>query len=215
MSEVTQSYATAWTAADLVHRFGAIPITRVRSNPPPGTATEDDVVWIHNREDRFYELVDQTLVEKTVGTYESYLAMTIGAILRSFVVEHDLGIVLGADGMFRLAPGLVRIPDVSFISWDRLPGRQIPDQAIADLVPDFAVEVISRGNTREEMDRKLREYFDAGVRLVWYVYPEAHEVHVYAAADKYDVISEHQSIDGRDILPGVAIPLSELFAKNF
>jgi Uma2 family endonuclease len=211
MSEVTQPYTTTWTAADLVHRFGAIPITRLRNNPPPGTATEDDVVWIHDREERLYELVEKTLVEKTLGTYESYLAMTIGAILRSFVVEHDLGIVLGADGMLRLAAGLVRIPDVSFISWDRLPSRRIPDQAIADLVPDLAVEVISRGNTREEMDRKLREYFEAGVRRVWYVYPEPREVHVYTATDKCDVISKQHALDGRDVLPGLAVPLPELF----
>jgi len=211
MSEVAQPYTTTWTAADLVHRFGAIPITRVRSDPPPGTATEADVVRIHDREDRLYELVDATLVEKTVGTYESYLAMTIGRLLANFVVEHDLGVVLGADDMLRFAPGLVRIPDVSLISWDRLPNRQIPDQAIADLVPDLAVEVISRGNTREEMDRKLREYFDAGVRLVWYVYPETCQAHVYAGAAQFEVITEQQAMDGGDVLPSLSIPLTELF----
>jgi Uma2 family endonuclease len=211
MSEVTQSYTTTWTAADLVHRFGAIPITRLRSDPSPGAATEKDVVWIHDREDRLYELVDGTLVEKTVGTYESYLALTIGAILRSFVVKRDLGIVLGADGILRLAPGLVRIPDVSFISWGRLPSRQIPDEAIADLVPDLAVEVINRGNTCEEMDRKLREYFDAGVRLVWYVYPGSREVHVYTAANEVNVINGQQAIDGHEVLPGLVVSLSELF----
>lgn len=211
MSEVVQSYTTTWTAADLVHRFGAIPISRVRTDPPPGTATEEDVVRIHDREDRLYELVDATLVEKTAGTYESYLAMTIGAVLGNFVVEHDLGIVLGADGMLRLAPGLVRIPDVSFISWGRLPNRQIPDQAIADLMPDLAIEVISRGNTHEEMERKLREYFDAGVRLLWYVYPETREAHVYTAAAQFEVITEQQAMDGGDVLPSLSVSLSELF----
>lgn len=66
-------------------------------------------------------------------------------MLRSFVVENNLGIVLGADGMLRLAPGLERIPDAAFSSWNRLPNRRIPDQAIADLVPDLAVEVVSPG----------------------------------------------------------------------
>lgn len=118
MSDALASQAAgSWTAADLVRRFGAIPLCRVRHDPAPGTAVEEDVVTIHDREDRLYELIDRTLVEKTVGTYESYLAMMLGRILGNFIIDHNLGVVLGADGMLRLAPGLVRIPDVSFISW--------------------------------------------------------------------------------------------------
>ena len=70
------------------------------------------MIGIHDREDRLCELVDGVLLEKTVGTYESYLALLLG----NFVDENNLGIVLGADGMMRLVPGLVRIPNVSFIS---------------------------------------------------------------------------------------------------
>ena len=62
--------------------------------------------------------------------------------------------------MIRLAPGLIRIPDVSFISWHRLPGRTIPHEAILSTAPDLAVEVLSPGNTQREMQAKLKEYFD-------------------------------------------------------
>ena len=154
MSYAIDSHAT-WTAADLVHRFGPIPLSRVRHDPAPGTATEADVVLIHDREDRLYELVENTLLEKAVGTYESYLAAVLVRMLGNFAADHDCGIVLGADGMLRLAPGLVRIPDVAFISWGRIADRRIPDEPIADFVPDLAIEVISQGNTREEMQRKL------------------------------------------------------------
>jgi len=65
------------------------------------------------------------------------------------------------------------------------PGSDCPAASSArghlDLVPDLAVEIISRHNTREEMDRKLLDYFAAGVRLVWYVYPATREVHIYAS----------------------------------
>lgn len=203
---------TNWTAADLVDRFGPIPLSRVRQDPPPGTATEADVVRIRDREDRLCELVDCTLVEKTVGTYESYLALTIGRLLGNYVVKKNLGLVLGADGMLRLAPGLVRVPDVSFISWNRLPDRKIPDQAIADLVPDLAVEVISPGNTQQEMDRKVREYFEAGVTLVWYIYPRAREARTYGTADDFQLASEDQALDGANVVPGFTLPLSDLFA---
>ena len=203
----------AWTAADLVERFGAIPLSRIRNDPPPGTAREDDVVEIHDREDRLCELVDGVLVEKTVGTYEAYLALLIGRLLGNHVAGHDLGIVLGADGMMRLAPGLVRIPDVAFICWDRLPRREFPREAIWDLAPDLAVEVISKGNTPEEMDRKLHEYFAAGVRAVWYVYPATRQVHVFGSADECVVLSEPQTLEGGDFLPGLSLPLKRLFAE--
>ena len=113
MARVTELFAADWTAADLVERFGAIPLHRIRHDPPPGSASERDVIEIHAREDRLFELVDEVLVEKTMGTYESYLAALLVQLLGNYVRENDLGIMLGADGMMRLAPELVRIPDVN------------------------------------------------------------------------------------------------------
>ena len=108
------------TVADLLERFGPMPAGRIRTNPPPGTATEQDVIDIEEQESRLCELVDGVLVEKTVGIYESYLALRLGHFLSGFVERHRLGIVVGADGMMRLAADLVRIPDVSFVSWNQL-----------------------------------------------------------------------------------------------
>jgi Uma2 family endonuclease len=214
MAHATEPAVGTWTAADLMERFGAIPLHRVRHDPAPGTATEQDVIEIQAHEDRLYELIDGVLVEKTVGTYESYLAVLLSHLLWSFIEEHNLGIVLGADGMMRLAPGLVRIPDVSFVSWDRLPERKLPRQPIADLAPELAIEVISKHNTPQEMERKLRDYFRAGVRAVWYVYhAPRREVHVYVSPEERTVLSEQQTLDGGDVLPGFTLALSSLFAE--
>jgi Uma2 family endonuclease len=214
MSVTSQDIPGVWTAVDLVNRLGAIPLDRVRTNPPPGSATERDVIEIHDRENRLCELVDCFLLQKTMGSYESYLAVLICRLLGNFVQEHDMGIVLGADGMLRLAPGLVRIPDVSFISWVSMPGREFPREDIWRLVPDLAVEVISRGNTRQEMARKLTDYFSAGVRLVWYVYPAASEVQVYESADKFVTRSAHDMLDGGSVLSSFRMPLSTLFSQD-
>ena len=128
--------------------------------------------------------------------------------------KNRLGIVLGEAGMMRLAPGLVRIPDVSFVSWDRLPERRVPREPIPDLVPDLAVEVISRHNTRQEMDRKLQDYFTAGVRLVWYVYhTPRREVWVYVSPTEYTVVREDETLDGGAVLPGFQLALADLFAE--
>ena len=200
------------TVADLLERFGPMPAGRVRTEPPPGTATEQDVIDIEARESRLCELVDGVLVEKTVGYYESYLAVQLIFFLAGFVRRHRLGVVAGEAGMTRLSAGLVRIPDVSFISWERLPGRRVPRVPIVDLAPDLAVEVLSPSNTAQEMERKLQEYLAAGVRLVWYVHPEPQEVHVYTA-ERHNVLTIDQELSGGDVLPGFVLPLQQLFEE--
>ncbi len=201
------------TVAELLERFGPMPAERIRTNPPPGTATEQDVIDIEKRESRLCELVDGVLVEKTVGYYESYLALRLGHFLAGFVERHRLGVVVGADGMMRLAAGLVRIPDVSFVSWNQLPGHRVPRVPIADLAPDLAVEVISPSNTSREMERKLQDFLAAGVRLVWYVLPEPQETHVYTAG-RHDVLTIGQELSGGDVLPGFVLPLWRLFEES-
>ena len=62
-------------------------------------------------------------MEKATGFRESIVAVAIINLLGSFVKANDLGVVTAPDGMMRLAAGLVRIPDVSFISWSRFPNR--------------------------------------------------------------------------------------------
>jgi Uma2 family endonuclease len=135
------------TLGDLLEQLGGVAPHRVRLHPTPGKATERDVIRIHDRTNRLYELVDGVLVEKATGFPEAYLACELIKLVGAFVDQQDLGILVGADGALRLMPGLVRIPDVSFISWDRLPGRVVPRAPIPNLMPDVAMEVLSEGNT--------------------------------------------------------------------
>jgi Uma2 family endonuclease len=135
-------------------------------------------------------------------------------LMGPFVNREDLGIVLGADGILRLWPGQVRIPDVSFISWERLPNEEVPDAPVAALVPDLAVEVLSRGNTKKEIDRKLRDYFKAGVRLAWVIQPKTQTAEVYTSPTKPRRVGKDQSLDGGEVLPGFSLSLKELFART-
>jgi len=108
------------------------------------------VTEIAAREDRLYELFDRVLVEKVMGFYESYLAALLLQFLGAFVRERDLGIVAGADGIVKLLPDQIRIPDVSYVSWRRLGGRELPAEPIPQLTPDLVVEVVRKGNTSQE-----------------------------------------------------------------
>lgn len=202
---------TSETVADLLARLGDIPPHRVRMKPTPGTATEQDVIDAWNRDRRLCELIEGTLVEKTVGFPEGILAAILVRILGVFVHEHDLGLVNGPDGMMRIAPHMVRMPDVSFISWERLGSKLIPRTAIPDLYPNLAVEVISEGNSHAEMQRKLHEYFDAGVSLVWYIYPGTETAIVYTSPEQSTNIPGDGELDGGAVLPGFSLKLADLF----
>jgi hypothetical protein len=70
----TTATNTNWvTMGDLLIQLGGVSPDRVRLRPPPGTATERDLLEIHRREDRLYELVNGVLVEKVMGMTESRL----------------------------------------------------------------------------------------------------------------------------------------------
>jgi Uma2 family endonuclease len=201
------------TFADLLDRLGHVPARRIRLQPPPGTATERDLLDIYARTKRLYELIDGVLVEKAMGFREALLAGALVQILREFVRPRRLGVVPGPDGTIRLVSGRVRMPDAAFVSWDRLPGRRVPDEPIPDLAPDLAVEVLSENNTAEEMAIKRREYFASGTRLVWQIDPHRRTAEVFTAPGTSTVLDESQSLNGGDVLPGFALPLHDLFAE--
>jgi Uma2 family endonuclease len=114
--------------------------------------------------------------------------------------------------MLRLSPGLVRIPDLSFISRARLADHRRARAPILPLAPDLAIEVLSEGNTPREMARKVSEYFASGCRLVWLVDPRTRTVDVYTSVAKPIVLTEKQTLTGGDVLPGFRLPLRKLFA---
>jgi Uma2 family endonuclease len=201
------------TVGEILSRLGGIDPNRVRMDPVPGSATPADVIRIQEREDRLYELVDGTLVEKVMDTPESFVAGELFFHVRSFLGQADLGFALPPDGVLRIMPDLVRIPDVSFVSWDRCPTRRVPSEAVAGLVPDLAAEVLSPGNTPAEMDRKLRDYFFAGVRLVWVVDHRKRRVTVYTSPDDLVRVSADRPLDGGDVLPGFRLPVRTLFDR--
>jgi len=200
------------TLADLMERLGHVPLHRIRFRPPPGMAVEKDVLEAR-RQGLLCELVDGVLVGKAMGYTESILASFLIEMLNAFVRPRNLGFVSAPDGTVRLFPGLVRIPDVAFASWDQLPGRRRPTDPIPQLAPDLAVEVLSQSNTPDEMTRKRRDYFTAGVRLVWLADPVARTVDVYTSETQFSRLTAADVLDGGDVLPGFRLPLQEWFGE--
>ncbi len=205
--------AMTTSLAERLADLGGIPVERVRTSPPPGTATLEDLIRVNDQKSGRCELVDSTLVEKAMGWRESLLAGILLRWLGNYVDAKNLGVVTGADGMTRLFPGVVRGPDVAFVSWDSLPDGKLPQDSIPDLAPDFVIEVLSLSNTRAEMARKRREYFQGGVRLIWMVDPQRRTIAAFQTAEDVIIVDEDSTITGGDVLPGWSFDTAKLFAE--
>ena len=207
------SIALATTWEDRLTDLGNVPAARVRSEPAPGVATVEDVVRLRNTERRLYELVDGTLVEKAMGWQESFLAGILLQWLNNYLDHHRIGVATGPDGMTRLFGDTVRGPDVAFVAWARMPGGRIPKEPVPDLVPNFVIEVLSVGNTYGEMSRKRREYFHAGVELLWMVDHRSRTVTVFRTPQDATVLTAGQNLDGGNVLPGWQVDIADLFSR--
>ncbi len=206
------SQAPPQTVAELVERLDGVPTERIRIVPTPGTATEADLLALVEGPGIACELVDGTLVEKPMGQYESRLAFTVGFFIKLFLRETGLGGTVGtADGPYQVEASRFRMPDVVYVSAERLPEPPEDRKPIGDWAPDLAVEVLSESNTKNEMDRKLLEYFAAGVRLVWYVDPPSRVVRVFTSTDAANDLGENDILRGGEVLPGFELSVRELF----
>jgi Uma2 family endonuclease len=199
---------------ELLRDLGGIPPSRVRLDPPPGTATVRDLIRLWKSEGRMCELVDGTLVAKPMAWDESNIAGWILTAINTYLLEHPIGMTGGEQGMLKLMPGLVRAPDVSFVSWSQIPDRMARRRPIPAVYPDLAVEVLSKGNTRRELARKRKEYFRVGTRLVWQVNPRKRTVDVYTAPDTFTTLAESDSLDGGEVLPGFRLPVRNIFVNQ-
>lgn len=199
------------TMGQVLEHLG-VPASRILVRPSPGDATEADLLAVRKK-NRLCELVDGVLVEKPMGTGESALAGWLILNLSAYLLQKDTGFILTADGFLRILPAVVRAPDISFIRWSKLPNRNLPTQAILELAPDLAVEILSASNTEEEMQQKLREYFLAGTEVVWFVDPVRRVIVVHAAVGSETTLSEGDILPGDPVLPGLNLPVSKIFEK--
>jgi Uma2 family endonuclease len=63
------------------------------------------------------------------------------------------------------------------------------------------------------MERKLRDYFAAGVRQVWSIYPKTESAFIYTSRTEFTSIKSNEALQGGDVLPGFKLPLAKLFER--
>jgi Uma2 family endonuclease len=159
-----------------------------------------------------YELVRGRLVERKTGVESSWVGGRLHSRLGRFCEEYRLGWAFPADSgyhCFPHEPGLVRRPDVSYVRHGRFPGRVLP-QGWSRIPPDLAVEVVSPNDVVDELDEKLADYEEAGIRLVWVIYLVSRTVMVYRADGSVSRLHEDDELSGEDIIPGFRCPVREI-----
>ncbi len=194
----------------LLDRLGGISLDRLQTPPAPGTATVVDLVSAGKSA---CELVEGTLIRRPSDFFVSVFVSYLLSRLMPHVREPNLGILTNALAPVEILPGTVRVPDLAYTPWSRLPGRRIPTVPVAAVVPELVVNCFRVGNTRGEMVRKRGEYFRAGVRLVWEIDPRARTVRVYTSETAYTDLAATDTLDGGVVLLGFAVPVAELFAE--
>jgi Uma2 family endonuclease len=164
--------------------------------------------------DERYELVKGVLVPMSPPPGPEHGALTnrLGYFITHHVFQNKLGEVFAAETGFRIArdPDTVRAADVAYVAKERLPGK-LP-KAYLDLAPDLVAEVVSPGNDPDEMQSKVRDWLEAGTRLVLVVYPGPRQVIVYRSLRQVVVLTEEDTLVAEEVLPGFSCPVSAIFA---
>lgn len=161
-----------------------------------------------------YELIEGELRQMSPpGFQHGVIGEDLASRLSEFVKRHSLGKVTSAETGFLITrdPDTVRAPDIAFVSQEQLARCGIPLGYFPE-APALAVEVVSPGDTAEEVDSKVRCWLAAGTKLAWVVYPGGRTVTVYHSLDDIHVLTEKDQLTGDPVVPGFACAVADLFS---
>lgn len=146
------------------------------------------------------------------GSEHGALAANLAYLLNDHVRKNDLGRVFAAETGFRLArdPDTVRAADFAFVAKSRCPAK-LP-KGYLDLAPDLVAEVVSPNDDPDQVQAKVRDWIDAGVRLMLVVYPGSRQIAVYRSLRQVTILTDGDALELPDLLPGFTCPVSDIFA---
>ena len=164
-----------------------------------------------------YELVDGQRVPVTAASLRhARLIVEVARRLANHVIEHRLpgsvfsdgGVVLG----LRRDPERMRAPDVMYVEKRELEGKN-PDRFFRGL-PSLAIEIDLTSGKNPGGQRRILEYLEAGIRLVWSIDPHSRTAMSYRPDRSARLIGEGEALDAEEVVPGFRLPLSELFKES-
>jgi Uma2 family endonuclease len=162
-----------------------------------------------------YELVKGELIRTPFATAENGLVtMELAGPLYTHIQARGLGAAYAAGTGFRIEsePDTVRAPAIAFVSKLRL-GLTGTTEGYFEGAPDLVVEVPSPDITVFDVEDKVAEWLEAGARMVWVVSPKLHIVTVYRSLTDIVTLTEKDTLDGGDVVPGFSIAVAEIFGR--
>ncbi len=178
----------------------------------PKLLTAEDLLRLYSEGVRGELIRGELCKTMSVGGEHGEIASNFIGELRSFVRPRRLGRIAGSDAgvLLERDPDTVREPDVLFISAERLP-LDVRVIGYYELVPDLVVEVASPSDSRRSVHDKARMWRSYGAPLVWAAYPNTRSVDVHRADGSIVTLSEDDTLDGGEVLPGFSIPVRDIF----
>ena len=127
-------------------------------------------------------------------------------------ITDDFGDVVAATGfILERNPDHVRAPDVAFVRRERVNAMEIGDGYFPG-PPDLAVEVVEQKDHYVEVQEKVYDLLAAGTGMVLVADSVNHLVAVHLPHSGISVLTEQDTLDGDDVIPGWSMPVSEIFA---
>jgi Uma2 family endonuclease len=158
------------------------------------------------------ELIVMSPTGGTAGRKNSRLTQK----LRNWSDQNGQGEVFDSSTVFVLPSGARKSPDVSWIElerWNQLTPAQ--QDGFPPLAPDFVIELVSPSDLKsqryKDLQLKMQEYLDNGVKLGWLIEPSAKTVEIYRSGKQVESLKNPQTLSGEDILPGFTLDLTEIF----
>lgn len=160
------------------------------------------------------ELINDELIMSPTGFQHEFIGARLLIKMALHAEQHKLGSVCGSSlGCWMISENLLS-PDISFIRRDRLPATKAEGDRFFRGAPDIVVEIQSPWDRESRLLEKAEDYFLSGARLLWVVDPAEKTIRVYRSPSPPKLLTENDTLDGEDVLPGFRLPLRELFGES-
>jgi Uma2 family endonuclease len=123
-----------------------------------------------------------------------------------------LGYTFDSSTGFKLPNGATRSPDAAWIErsrWEALSPEA--REKFPPIAPDFLIELRSATDALPELQAKMREYQENGVRLGWLINPQDQQVEIYRPGQAVEVLQSPQTLSGELVLPDFGLSLERIF----
>jgi Uma2 family endonuclease len=118
------------------------------------------------------------------------------------------GKVFSSSTVFTLPNGGKRSPDVAWIANERWDSLTIQEkEKFAKICPDFVIELRSRTDSLSQLQEKMQEYLNSGLRLGWLIDPQNQQVEIYRQNQSVEIVSLPTSLSGENVLLGFILEL--------